>query len=90
MEWVCRGHCRDVAGRLFHDFQRIQGFVVLPGIVVVLGQCGGKVVTAREVVFGAHIDVVVFVVVENRLYGPFGGDAYRPGRETVMFVGVVG
>lgn len=64
--------------------------MVLSGIVVVLGQCGGKVVTAREVVFGTHVDVVVFVVVENRLYGPFGGDAYRPGRETVMFVGVVG
>ena len=64
--------------------------MVETGVVVVLGQRGGKVVAPRHVFFGTHVDVVVLVVVEDRFNGSFRGNAYGAGREAVVFVGVVG
>ena len=72
------------------DASAVECRVVSHGIAVVFAQCAGKVVIAREVLLGAHIEIVVRGVVEYGINGSFRGDAYGAGRESCVEIGVVG
>ena len=64
-----------ICAALAVDFSFVECVPVALGVAVVLAQGGGKVVRAREILFGAHVEVVVVGVVEYGIQSDGGGDA---------------
>ena len=50
----------------------------------------GKVVGTGEVFLGAHVDIAVLLVVEHRINGLDGRNAYRPWRQPFVLLCIVG
>ena len=71
------------------DFPFIECIPITLCIAVVLAQCGGEVVCAREILLCAHIEIVVVRIVEYCIQPDGGWNAYRTGREPLMQIGVV-
>ena len=65
---------------LFLYFELVQCILVLFCIGIVFAQCLCKVVCAREVFLGAHVQVVVLLVVEYALKALLCGNAYGAWR----------
>ena len=63
--------------------------MVAVGVGLVLCRCAGKVVRTAEVFLGAHIDVVVVLVVEYGIQIFCHGDADGAWGQTFVFIGVV-
>ena len=72
------------------DFSLIQRLLVATGVGIVLSQRRGKVVHAREVLLGTHVEIVMACVVEYGIQSDRGGDTDGAWRESLVEVGVVG
>ena len=68
----------------------VEGLAVAGGVDVVLPQGAGEGVVAGEVVFGAHVKVLVLFVLEYGVDAADGGHADGAGGESGVQVGVVG
>lgn len=82
MQYICSG--------LAVDFSFVERVPVALGVAVVLAQGGGKVVRAREVLLGTHVEIVMACVVEYGIQSDRGGDTDGAWRESLVEVGVVG
>jgi len=50
---------------------------------------GRKVVGAREILLGAHIEVVVMRIIQHGIQAYYRRYAYRTGRQTAMDISVI-
>ena len=78
-----------VCNSLFYS-PLVEGPTVACGIGLMFGKGGGEVVVSAEVLFCAHIDIVVFRGVKDVVDGLSLDDAYRSGRDAGDEVGIEG
>lgn len=67
----------------------IECLLIAPCIGIVLRECSGEVVIAREILFGTHIYIVVLGWIEYTLYACYAGYAYGAWRQSCILVCIV-
>ena len=74
---------------LFQDATLVEGLLVFCGVAVVFRQGLGKIMVAREILFGTKEIVIVILGVEHGFDGGRGRDADGAWRQSGVFVCVV-
>ncbi len=74
---------------LFLYVPLIECLLISFSIGVVFTECLCKVVRARKVLFSAHVDVIVLLVVEDALKCLQGSNSYRAWRKSGVLVCIV-
>jgi hypothetical protein len=62
------------------DVSLVQCLLVTAGIGLMFSKGSGKVVRAREIFFGAHVEVIMLCMVQHAFYSLDGSNADRAGR----------
>ena len=71
------------------DVTGVEGGAITGSVAGVFSSAGGKVVITREILLGAHVEVVMMTVMQHGIHRGGLGNADRTRRKPFVFVGVI-
>lgn len=71
------------------DISLVQCLLIAAGIGLMFSKGSGEIVRAREIFFGAHVEVIMLCMIQYAFYSLNGSNADRTGRKPRVLVSIV-